>query len=84
MLAKEYQANYRPVSNSHFVGQLIEQVVAEQLLAYLNGTSPFDSFKYGFSPGFGTRIALTALVDALCFQMDGCNVSLLIHTVSYF
>lgn len=84
MLAKEYQTNYRPVSNSQFVGQLTEQVVTEQMPVYLDGTSPLDSFKSGFSPGFGTQIALVALMDGLSFQMDRGNALLLILVVSYF
>lgn len=52
--------NYLFVSNLPVMGKLIEEVVAEQLEAFLDETSALDPFHSDFRLGFETEPTLLA------------------------
>ena len=41
-------ANYRPISNLHFLSKILEKVVANQLCDFLQNNSLFEEFQSGF------------------------------------
>lgn len=51
-----------PASDLPFLAEVLEWVVVSQLQGSLEETGLADSFQSSFRPGFGTEIALVALV----------------------
>lgn len=63
-------ANYYPVSNTQFLGKIVERVVAEQLQIFMDNFFILGPFQSGFHPGYGKEIAVVSPTDDFRRHLD--------------
>ena len=69
--------NYRPVSNLSFFSKILEKVVLQQLLTYLNDYDLFSPSQSAYRPHHSTETALLKISNDILLALDSGNVSLL-------
>ncbi|KAJ0001095.1 hypothetical protein NQD34_006115 [Periophthalmus magnuspinnatus] len=70
--------NYRPISNLAFLGKVLEKVVYQQLINFLQMNNSFDVFQSGFRPHHSTETALIKVTNDIHLNTDAGKVSVLI------
>ncbi len=70
--------NYRPVSLLPFIAKTLEQVVFNQVTAFLTQNNLLDSNQSGFKSGYSTETALLSVVEDLRLVRMASKSSLLI------
>lgn len=76
---KDLVENYRPISILPTFSKLIESIIYNQLMSYLQDINFFHPDQYGFTPKSGTEIATINLVQNICDSLDNKK-----HTSSLF
>lgn len=76
--------SFCPVSNLPFLGKVVERMVEGYLQRTLDQADYLDAFQSRFRPGFGTEIALIALMGDLWHEWDGDNASILLELLASF
>ncbi len=69
--------NYRPISLLPIISKILEKVVANQLLHYLESNRLITNSQHGFRPKLSTETSLTVITDKIYNNMDNKNISLL-------
>ena len=69
--------SYRPISNLTFLSKVIEQIIAKQLLAYLEINSLIPKFQSGFRKRHSTETAILRVNSDICDGIDRGDVALL-------
>ncbi len=75
--------NYRPISLLPIVSKLLEKIVSNQLLAFLENTNSLSTCQHGFRPKFSTQSALTVITDTIYSNMDKKKISLTLRELSW-
>ena len=69
--------NYRPVSLLPVISKVLEKVVADQLMGYLESNHLLSNSQHGFRKTLSTETALTKITEKLYDNMDNKSVSLM-------
>src|SRR6218665_1167232 len=70
-------ANYRPIANVTFLSKILERIVANQLISYLDANEMFPSNQSGFRRNHSTETLLLRLLSDFYSAMDRGHVTLL-------
>ena len=70
-------ANYRPIDNVTFLSKILERIVANQLILYLDKHELFPSHQSGFRKNHSTETLLVRLLSDFYGAMDRGQVTLL-------
>ena len=78
--------NYRPISKLPFISKVLEKVVCNQLLHFLNNNNIFDKFQSGFRQKHSTETALLKVSSDIIMKADAgeCSVLLLLDLSAAF
>ncbi len=68
---------YRPISLLPIISKILEKIVANQLLHYLESSKLLSNSQHGFRPKLSSETALTVITDNICNNMDNKSISLL-------
>ena len=69
--------NYRPISLLEVVGKILERIINDRLVKYLEENNLFNNNQYGFRKGRGTQVALASLYEQIALTQKEkyrCNV----------
>ena len=66
--------NYRPISILPALSKIMEKVVYDQLMDYLESNSLLSSYQFGFRAKRSTKLATTLFVDDIRFYLDSGNL----------
>ena len=69
--------NYRPISLLEVVGKILERIINDRLVKYLEENDLFNKNQYGFRKGRGTQVALASLYEQIALtqkENHRCNV----------
>ncbi len=69
--------NYRPISLLPIISKILEKIVANQLLHYLESNRLITNSQHGFCPKLSAETALTVITDRIYNSMDNKSISLL-------
>ena len=70
-------SSYRPTVNLCSLSKVVERIMNDQMVAFLDEEKLIPHQQHGFRPGRGTQTALTSLLARIAeFQERGCKVSL--------
>ncbi len=69
--------NYRPISILPIASKILEKIISNQLLNFLETNTAFSNCQHGFRPRLSTESALTIKTDAIFKNMDDRKISLL-------
>ena len=69
--------NYRPVSNSCFIAEILEKLVLFQVSPYLNTHNLYNACQSAYRPGHSTETALLKIVNDLFLSLNKGNISVL-------
>ena len=69
--------NYRPISILPVLSKIIEKVVANQLMEYLETNNLLSKTQHGFRRGLSTETALTTVMNKIYDNMDHNKITLL-------
>jgi potassium voltage-gated channel Eag-related subfamily H protein 8 len=69
-------SNYRPISVLPVFSKILERVVYERLLNYLNKYNILLNNQYGFRKNHSTSLALIHLLDTITTAFDEKNIQL--------
>ncbi len=69
--------NYRPISLLPIISKILEKIVANQLLHYLESKKLLSNNQHGFRPKLSTETALTVITDNIYNNMNNKSISLL-------
>ena len=69
--------NYRPVSNLAFISKIIEKIVLQQLLAYLNENQLISHSQSAYRPHHSTETALLKIANDILLTLDSGDASIL-------
>ncbi|CAF4742555.1 unnamed protein product [Pieris macdunnoughi] len=75
-------SDYHPISILPFLSKVLERILHQQLVIFLNELSLLNSVQSGFRPGHSTATALTKITDNIRRGMD--NKKLTIRTLLDF
>ena len=70
--------NYRPISLLPILSKILEKIVSNQLIAYLENNNLLSHTQHGFRPRLSTETALMKLSESIYKNIDEKNISLLI------
>ena len=73
----EDPVNYRPIANVTFLSKILQRIIANQLLAYLDGNGLLPSYQSGFRKNHSTETLILRLFSYLYGAMDTGLISLL-------
>ena len=71
-------ATYRPISKLPFISKILEKVVCNQLMAYLNEHNILEVFQSGFKPFHSTESALLKVFNDILLATDSGDVVVLV------
>ena len=69
--------NYRPISLLEVTGKILERIINDRLVKYLEENGIMNNNQYGFRRGRGTQLALATLYETIALsqkEKHGCNV----------
>lgn len=76
-------SNFRPISNLPFISKILEKVVLNQLLPFLNDNNIHEKFQSGFKAHHSTESALLRVMNAILLSTDtGQSVALVLLDLS--
>ncbi len=76
-------SKFRPISNLPFISKMLENVVFNQLMSYLDSNSVFETFQSGFRKQHSTESALLRVLNDILLSIDtGNSVVLLLLDLS--
>ena len=58
-------ANYRPIANVTFLSKILERIIANQMIAYLDANGLLPSYQSGFRKNNSTETLLIRLLSDL-------------------
>ena len=70
-------SNYRPISLLPIASKVLEKIISNQLLNFLETNAALSNCQHGFRPCLSTESALTVITDAIFSNMDDRKISLL-------
>ena len=70
-------SNFRPISLLPIVSKVLEKVVANQLIQYLEYNQLLSNSQHGFRPKLSTETALTIITDNIYINMDQKKITIL-------
>ena len=70
-------SNYRPISLLPVLSKILEKIVSNQLLYFLEENNYISNCQHGFRPKLSTETALTVITDKIYHNMDNKKISLL-------
>src|SRR6218665_3062689 len=70
-------ANYRLIANVTFLSKILERIIADQMIAYLDANGLLPSYQSGFRKNHSTETLLIRLLSDLYGAMDAGQISLL-------
>lgn len=70
-------ASYRPISNLPVISKLLERIVAQQLVEFLNKHDLLPATQSGFRRGFSTESAITKVLSDLLDAVDSGDTAAL-------
>lgn len=73
------QGNYRPISISDAVGKILEAIMNEQTLEFLNKYKLLSKTQFGFRKGISCQDAVAALTDSIRHEMDNGYDSIAVY-----
>jgi len=71
--------NYRPIANVTFLSQILERIVANHLISYLDANEMFPSYQSGFRRNHSTETLLIRLLSDFYSAMHRGHVTHLAH-----
>lgn len=74
---RENISNYRPISLLPIISKILERVVANQLMLFLETNNILAQSQHGFRPKLSTATALSVLTDEIYKNIDNKKISLL-------
>ena len=77
-LDSEVLANYRPISNLSYLGQLIERVVINQVQSYLTTNGLHTRAQSAYRPHYSTETALRSVIKKVLCTLDDHKEALLV------
>ena len=70
--------NYRPISLLPILSKILEKIVANQLVSFLESEGKLSNSQHGFRPHLSTETALLKITDKIYCNMDNKKLSLLL------
>ena len=70
-------SNFRPISLLAIVSIILEKVVTNQLIQFLEANSSLSNTQHGFRPRLSTETALTVITYQIFSNMDSKKVTIL-------
>ncbi len=70
-------SSYRPISLLPIFSKILEKIVANQLVKYLESHKQLSKHQHGFRPKLSTETALTVMTNKIYENMDKKQISLL-------
>ena len=67
---RKFFGNYRPISILPIFSKILERIIYNRLLAYLDKMHILSSNQYGFRKNYSTYMALIELIDSLSHSID--------------
>ena len=71
-------SNYRPISLLPIISKILEKIVANQLIAYLEDNNLLSENQHGFRPHLSTETALLTITNQIYENIDQKKISLLL------
>ena len=62
--------NYRPVCSSSPIGKIVEKVIANRMIDFLENLNIFSTTQYGFRKNMGTETALINYINYIQNQLN--------------
>ena len=75
---KEKPSNYRPISLLPILSKILEKIVTNQLIKYLEDNDILSHNQFGFRPGLSTENALNKILSSVYTATEKSKISLLI------
>ena len=75
---KECLQSFRPISNLPYLSKIIENVILDQLMRYMDDTGTLPDNQSAFRQLYSVETTLCSIINDLIIQMDEGNCSLLI------
>lgn len=76
--ASDDHSNYRFISSLSSLSKILEKIIPEQLVNFLESKNLLSNTQHGSRPGLSTVTALTKIVNDIFESMDKKKISLLI------
>ena len=70
-------SNFRPISILPVISKILERIVADQLMEYLEANKLISNTQHGFRSKLSTETALLAITEKIYENMDNNKISLL-------
>ena len=67
---REFPSNYRPISLTSIVCKILESLLRDHIVDYLQCNNLFSSKQYGFVPGRSTSLQLLSMLDTITDIVD--------------
>ena len=71
-------SNYRPISLLPVLSKILERIIADQLMIYLESNKLLSNTQHGFRPKLSTETALLKVSDAIYSNIENKKISLLL------
>lgn len=69
--------NFRPISLLPIISKLLEKVITNQLMYFLESSQSLSNTQHGFRPKLSTETALTVITNKIYSNMDSKKITLL-------